>query len=287
MTVTLFQKLDSQVQNFIRGVSRDIIMPAFRINIAEDMISVKNDHSIVTIIDHQAQAFLKPRLMDVLPGSGFLGEEDDLADPRTLRDCEWVWILDPIDGTHNFAYQKPDFGTMLALWHVPSATTAYGWIYMPVKDYMFSGGRNESVYLNNMPLDHTVQSTLKPLKEMRGLLNYNSFGEARDAMSHNSHGFQSIEPSSCAAVKFVDLLLGEADFAAFGRAKIWDLAAGFALLDAANGHAGRIRDPDGMQDLSLYNPKVYAAWYLAVRDKRLWSAVHSQLFADVAQEILQ
>ncbi|MDB5478213.1 MAG: fructose 1,6-bisphosphatase [Alphaproteobacteria bacterium] len=272
----IFKQLDHAVQNLIREATRQIILPAYYEQIADELIFQKTDHSIVTKIDHDAQNFLQGKLHDLLPESGFLGEEETHWTTPFDRTGEWVWILDPIDGTHNFAYQNDDFGTMLALWHLPSHRPVYGWVYLSVSDVMFSGGGEEGVFRNGEALTPAVKNT--PLEEMSGLLNYNSFGPARTPMQHNAQAFHAIAPSSCAAIKFAALLEGTADFAAFGRAKIWDLGAGFALIKALGGHAA---DIDSREKLSLENPAQHKAWYLATRHAANWQAICNQLFKNV------
>lgn len=280
--MSIFQTLDQQVQSLIREATQKITLPAFYERIADNLIFVKNDHSIVTQIDQDVQEFLQEKLQTLLPESGFLGEEETKPTSPDQQLGEWLWILDPIDGTHNFAVQNNDFGTMVALWHVPSHRPLYGWIYLPIADVMFSGGEGEGVFLNGQSL--TKPTFLqKQLNQMKGLLNYGSFGDAKDRMQENSGEFQTIDPSSCAAVKFAALLQEKTDFAVFGRAKIWDLSAGFALLDEAGGYAARVngKPGEGAHDLSLSNPTSYSAWTLAVREKENWPMIRGQLFKNV------
>jgi fructose-1,6-bisphosphatase/inositol monophosphatase family enzyme len=278
---SIFQRLDQPVQSLLREATQRIILPAFYEQIADDIIFIKNDHSIVTKIDFDVQMFLQEKLRALLPESGFLGEEETDWEGPSGPASEWVWILDPIDGTHNFAAQNNDFGTLLALWHLPSHRPVYGWIYLSVADLMFSGGKGEGVFCNGQSIMPS-NITQKKLQQMIGLLNYGSFGESGARMIENSHHFQAIDPSSCAAVKFVNLLQGAADFAVFGRAKIWDLSAGFALLEEYGGYAGQVKgNIDDRPELSLNNPKAYSAWTLAVKHKENWSLIRDQLFKNV------
>lgn len=278
--MTLFKEIDQSVQNLIREATKKIILPAFYEQIADSLIRIKTDYSIVTQIDYDVQDFLQKELQHILPQSSFLGEEE--AEYNTVEEHgDWLWIIDPIDGTHNFAAQSADFGTMIALWHLPTHRPVYGWIYMPVTDLMFSGGLGEGVSCNGVSL--TRQNLLqKTLKEMIGMLNYGSFGHAKETMQQNSSHFHTIDPSSCAAIKFVALLQEKADFAVFGRAKIWDLSAGVALIQELGGHSARVigGNPD-FHGLSVSNPKAYPGWLLVVRDKENWPPIRDQLFENI------
>lgn len=278
--MSIFKALDQSVQDLIREATDKIILPAYRGQISVDDVFAKSDHSIVTKIDYDVQNFMQGRLQDLLPNSGFLGEEETEWQKETDSQSEWVWILDPIDGTHNFASQIDEFGTMVALWHLPTNRPVYGWIYLSVTDQMFSGGMDEGVACNGQKLVTLTTRLQKQLKEMIGLLNYGSFGHAKETMRKNSHFFRTLDPSSCAAMKFAALLQDKADFAVFGRAKIWDLSAGFALLEEVGGYAGKVTGSESF-DLSLANPASYAGWHLAVREKQYWSQIRDQLFENV------
>lgn len=278
--MSLFKQIDQSVQDLIREATQKITLPAFYEQIADNLIHVKNDHSIVTQIDYDVQEFLQKKLQTLLPESGFLGEEETEWTTTSESHGDWVWILDPIDGTHNFAVQNNDFGTMIALWHLPTHRPVYGWIYLPISNLMFSGGEGEGVFCNGQSLKNNFLQ--KALKEMTGLLNYGSFGQAKEAMQENSRHFETIDPSSCAAVKFVSLLQDKADFAVFGRAKIWDLSAGIALLQELGGKASRVSGVfANTHGLSIANPTAYSGWMLATRYTSDWPVVRDQLFENI------
>lgn len=73
----------------------------------------KGEGDFVTSIDLRAERLLRPALMRLWPQAGFLGEE---SDPRDL-DRPWLWVVDPIDGTSNFANGLPHFAISAALLH--------------------------------------------------------------------------------------------------------------------------------------------------------------------------
>lgn len=272
----LFKTLDKPVQNLIREAADTIIMPAFRQPLEHEMICIKNDHSIVTQTDLIVQEFMQQKLQLLLPDATFLGEEglSDPSDHLNTLASEWVWIIDPIDGTHNFACQNKNFGTMVSLWHNESGQPLYGWIYMPVDDVMYSGGKDQGVFRNDQKLVN--KDTRKHFHEMAGLLNYNSFHPMNDQVKQNLNAFATVDPSSCAAMKFAAMFEGNADFSAFGRAKIWDLSAGFALLKALGGHAECINGAH--KNLILKDDSCKSSWYLAVNQKESFTPIRDRLF---------
>ncbi len=260
----------------MRQAASTIIVPAFHSQFVSEQVCIKSDHSIVTKTDLETQDFLENALLPLLPHSNFLGEEDT-AEGVIHAEGEWTWIVDPIDGTHNFAAHNIDFGVIVSLWNNAEKKPTYGWIYLPMYDVMLSGGEGIGVYSNGNKVTPFRSSYRKPIKEMSGILNYTSFGAAKDVMRYNGQIFNEVSDSSCAALKFAEIIMGKADFGAFGRAKLWDLCAGFALIDAMGGKAAKI---DG-SELVLRTPGEAPEWCLAVHDKDTWMPVRDQLFRDV------
>ena len=74
-------------------------------------ITQKEDASPVTIADQQTEALIRAEIEQRFPEHGFYGEESGQAD----TDADWVWVVDPIDGTTSFSTGKPTFGTLIAL----------------------------------------------------------------------------------------------------------------------------------------------------------------------------
>lgn len=90
--------------------ARPVIRKYFRTPVAVDD---KPDDSPVTIADREAEAAMRVLIAETYPQHGILGEEHG----RHNVDAEWVWVLDPIDGTKAFITGKPSFGTLIALAH--------------------------------------------------------------------------------------------------------------------------------------------------------------------------
>lgn len=90
--------------------ARPVIRKYFRTPVAVDD---KPDDSPVTIADREVEATMRVLIAEAYPQHGILGEEHG----RHNVDAEWVWVLDPIDGTKAFITGKPSFGTLIALAH--------------------------------------------------------------------------------------------------------------------------------------------------------------------------
>lgn len=94
----------------LADAARPIVRRYFRTAIAVDD---KADESPVTIADREVEAAMREILQDAVPQHGIWGEEYGQTNP----DAEWVWVLDPIDGTKSFITGHPCFATLIALTH--------------------------------------------------------------------------------------------------------------------------------------------------------------------------
>lgn len=121
-----------KVINHIKEVAEVNVLPYFR-NLKADQIAFKTGDDPVTIADKEAESALSARLLELLPGSKVVGEEAFAADSGILSRFSGespVWIIDPVDGTRNFAKGSPEFGIIVAL--VERCQAVAGWIYDPV-----------------------------------------------------------------------------------------------------------------------------------------------------------
>jgi fructose-1,6-bisphosphatase/inositol monophosphatase family enzyme len=120
-------ELHDPVVALMREVARDVIMPRYQ-NLRAEEISEKAVDDLVTIADKESEIRLAEGLASILPEAGIIGEEACAADPAILERAGdgLNWIIDPIDGTGNFAAGRPPFGIMIAL--ADAGTTLAGWI---------------------------------------------------------------------------------------------------------------------------------------------------------------
>ena len=135
-----------KVENIIRNVAEDIVLPRFQ-NLACHEISTKGFGDIVTIADKEAEYALGHALKDLLPGSVVVGEEEFAENPIMLNALigdELVWVIDPVDGTQNFANGNPRFAMIVAL--IYRGTSIAGWIHEPVRNTTVWAVMGEGVY---------------------------------------------------------------------------------------------------------------------------------------------
>ena len=124
-----------RVGAIITDVVSSVVMPSFRSLRPEDVhakATPGDPDDIVTIVDKAAERYLIDALAEIVPGAAFIGEEAVAETPSLLTALSAsapALLIDPIDGTKNFARGVPEFGVMLAL--VEGGRTRASWIAVP------------------------------------------------------------------------------------------------------------------------------------------------------------
>jgi fructose-1,6-bisphosphatase/inositol monophosphatase family enzyme len=130
-----------EIERIIRTVAEREVEPWFGRLTATDIVE-KAPGDLVTVADRAAEAALTVALEAVVPGSVTVGEEAVAADPTVQAALDGdapVWVIDPIDGTHNFATDNPRFAMLVALAHRGELLAS--WTYAPALDLMATARR--------------------------------------------------------------------------------------------------------------------------------------------------
>ncbi|MEO1190470.1 MAG: inositol monophosphatase family protein [Pseudomonadota bacterium] len=117
-------------------------------------LEIKPDGSPVTSVDKAVEEVLRASIASHYPAHGILGEE---FGPKDL-DAEWVWVLDPIDGTREFVSGLPTFGCLIALCHW--GTPVIGAICQPLTGEVYLGVTGQGAWLNGEPIRATPVTSL-------------------------------------------------------------------------------------------------------------------------------
>lgn len=263
----------SQVGEILRHVAREELLPRLR-KLAGHQIFAKpsaaDPDDIVTEADLAVERRLGAELTGLLHGSVLVGEEGASADPRLLAAIAGdapAWVLDPLDGTRNFAAGNDAFGTMLAL--VRRGETLASWIHLTVSDRLFVAERGAGAYCNGARLDGRFGEVPDPPV---GTL-YTGFMPAatRGAVLAAAEGRYLPRPiPGSAAIEYTNLVTAGKDFVVYFRLHPWDHAPGALLLAEAG---GSLRHPDGRP----YRPTDRDQVTLASRDAGAWEALRARL----------
>ena len=226
-------KFDSQkVAAIIRDITSVHILPFFR-NLKNHEIGKKFSGEIVTKADIRAEKRFTSELSALLPGSVFIGEEAVDADPaieKRLLGEEPVWIIDPIDGTRNFANGKECFCVIIALCY--GGETIAGWIYDPISEVIYfselGGGAwaNDSrIIIQPSPIQNNMTASLGNFRQNKFRDNLSS-----DEIPKNMLRYR------CIGREYTDMTLGKIHFAEYFILKPWDHAAGLLIISEAGGY---------------------------------------------------
>jgi len=127
----------------IADLAREISLKYFRKPLD---IERKADRSPVTIADQQTEALIREEISRRFPGHGFYGEETG----QTATDAQWVWVVDPIDGTTSFSTGKPTFGTLISLAY--KGEPLLGLVDLPALDDRWLGVKGQPTLHNGQPV---------------------------------------------------------------------------------------------------------------------------------------
>lgn len=260
--------LHEPVAALMRQVGRDIVMPRYR-NLAAHEISEKAANDFVTIADKESEVALAEGLAAILPDAGIIGEEACAADPAILgRAGEGLsWIIDPIDGTGNFASGNPPFGIMVAL--ADAGTILAGWILDPLTGRLCHARRDGGSFIDGQRVQ--ARESGEPLP-VAALAVYFMTPEERAEIGRRSHDrFTLVDIPRCAAEQYPRIVLGQNDLSVFARTLPWDHAAGTLFVNEAGGVCQRL-------DGTPYRVGDLQRGLLAAASPRLWGAAAEALF---------
>ena len=256
-----------KVADFIRETAELDVLPRFRALAAHEIIE-KSPGDVVTVADHDAEERLTRMLSGLTPGALIVGEEavhEDSSLLDRLDTLDPVWILDPVDGTANFAAGRPTFAIMVT--YVTEGVSRGAWIYSPVDKTMFVAIDGDGAWANDKKLKITAPDDLKGL---RGRINYGVFDEhRRPALRKRIADTFDVEKSArCAGHEYIMLAKGEADFRIYNRLWAWDHAPGALLHKEAGGITARI-------DRAPYKPTERSQGLLSAPSEPIWEKIRS------------
>ena len=231
--------LTGAVAALMRDAATRAILPRYR-TLTADQIDAKAADDVVTIADQEAELILAEGLASILPEAAIVGEEAAHADPALLERLgdALCWIIDPLDGTNNFARGKPPFGVMVAL--AEAGEMIAGWIYDPLSGRLIHAHRGGGAWLGEERLTARPSGAEPPIAAVSLVF---MDQDQRAAMKRQiAPHYTLVDIPRCAAEQYPRLVLGVNDLSIFERTLAWDHAAGVLLVNEAGGMAAR---PDG------------------------------------------
>jgi fructose-1,6-bisphosphatase/inositol monophosphatase family enzyme len=233
------QSLDSAIGALMTRVARTAILPRYQ-HLSASEVTDKAIDDVVTVADTDAERLLSDALAHLLPEAAIVGEEAAYADPAVLDRLGdgLCWIIDPIDGTNNFAAGRPPFGILVAL--AEHGETVAGWIYDVLTGRLCSAHRGLGAWVNGERV-HALPTRQTPPVAAISLVFLDP--ERRAAMKERvAPCYTLVDIPRCAAEQYPRIVLGINDVSIFERTLAWDHAAGVLFVNEAGGRAAR---PDG------------------------------------------
>jgi fructose-1,6-bisphosphatase/inositol monophosphatase family enzyme len=262
-----------EVGALLRTAAARAILPMFG-KLDRTDVTEKAPGELVTVADRRAEQILAEGLVRLLPGSVVVGEEGVAADPALLdllHGTAPVWLVDPLDGTGNFAAGREPFAVMVAL--LESGVTRASWILDPIADRLLTAEAGTGSYLDGVPMRAAVAGPVPTA--LRGAVMIRFLPPHwRASAEAGADRLGTVLPGQhCAGREYTDILTGTQQFALFWRTLPWDHAPGVLLVQEAGGVARRL-------DGAAYHPADDRDGLLVAADDRIWHRVRDTLLPD-------
>lgn len=212
-------------------------------------VSKKGEIDLVTDADLASEKFIIDRIKTYYPRHSILAEESGEA--VLIKDSKWKWIIDPLDGTTNYAHGYPCFCVTLALEN--DGEIVIGVSYDPTRDEMFSAEKGQGASLNNKPIAVSETSKLSESLLVTGfpydVANRSNFAGNFTNMLLKS---RAVRRDGSAAIDLAYVACGRFDGFWEEGLNPWDMAAGVLLVEEAG---GKVSCYDGSK-FSIYKPPI-------------------------------
>lgn len=218
-----FELVAQQVEPIIVQAGK-ILLSYYRTGLAREY---KKDGSFATEADIQVEQFLVEHLKEVVPGAAFFVEE-----AGKIQGNDYCWVIDPLDGTTNFAQGLPHFCISVALTYKHEPVIAF--VYQPLLQKLFKAIKSGGAFLQGKRLPSIADRTLKesiivfsfPYQQQEGYFKFICEIEKKVYTARN-FGAAALDQAYCAA--------GKVDSVMFCNLAWWDIAAGMLLIKEAGG----------------------------------------------------
>lgn len=273
--MTLDHRAAADVAALLRDAARAEILPRFR-RLGADAVRTKSGPlDLVTDADEAAEKVIAAGLAARFPGCLVVGEEGVAADPALLPrlgEADLAFVVDPVDGTANFAAGLPLFGCMAAA--VVRGEVVAGWIHDPMGDDTAMALRGEGAWTEDGATgarrDLRVAAPV-PVGRMVAAVSWGFMPEPlRRLVPARLPRLAATLNLRCAAHEYRLAAGGHAHALVYNRMLPWDHAAGWLIHREAGGHAARF-------DGAPYSPLVHQGGLICAPDRDSWQAVRAAL----------
>ncbi|CAN7638033.1 inositol monophosphatase family protein [Rhizobium sp. LjRoot30] len=265
--------------DLLRRAAKAEIMPRFR-RLGDGDVRTKTDATdLVTEADESAERMMRAELAKTLPNAVFIGEESVASDPDLLYklpDAELAIVVDPVDGTFNFAAGVPAFGVMASV--VWKGETVAGIIYDPMGDDWVMAEKGAGAWLRRPEDSNALRLKVADPVGLEHMVGMASTGylekNVRAEVMHSLAKVRYAASYRCAAHEYRAFAGGHVHFVMYNKLMPWDHLAGTLISQEAGAYAARL-------DGSPYLPKHVDGGLLLATDKESWQRLKTEVFAAI------
>lgn len=225
--------------DFCRALARDAGKLAHR-GFGTSATSMKGRHDVVTAMDREVERFIRSAIASRFPGDAIIGEEDGGVAGDHL------WLIDPIDGTANYARGLPRY--CVSIGYLELGVPTLGAIYDPSLDWLYSAARGEGAWRDGERLAVSPVAEMSAATIECGWSTRRTAGDYIALLSRVLHGGAAIRRAGSGALGLADVAAGKVEAYCELHINAWDCAAGIVLVQEAGGFTNAFFDGDGIAD---------------------------------------
>ena len=265
----------AKLADLLREAAKAEILPRFRRLGSGDVRAKTEATDLVTEADEQAERMLKREATALWPEAFFIGEESVAADPALLprlAEADLAIVVDPVDGTFNFASGIPAFGVMAAV--IAGGETVAGIIYDPMGDDWVMAEKGAGAWLRRPDGEAERLSVAAPvaLDQMVGMASTGYLPqEMRSTILANLAKVRFLANYRCAAHEYRAFAGGHVHYLMYNKLMPWDHLAGTLISLEAGAYAARF-------DGSPYLPQHVDGGLLLAPDRESWALLRREVF---------
>lgn len=231
-------------------------------NIAID--TKANVKDLVTAVDRHCEKIIKEKLMNAYPLVGFIGEEGGSTDKK-----EYMWAVDPLDGTTNYVQGLPLFCVSIGL--MRNDDFILGVVYTPKTDELFYAAKGYGAYLNDKPIKVSNTEKIENAIVATGFAytRYSKSKKPLDLLNRLVIDARGVRRMGAAAYDLCCVAAGKMDAFYEIYLGIWDVAAGIAIIQEAG---GTFKYLEGCPNVALLagTPVIYEKLDRMIKESPLW-----------------
>jgi fructose-1,6-bisphosphatase/inositol monophosphatase family enzyme len=271
----IFTRQDhDRLDAILSEAARREVMPRFRRLADSDIREKQAPGDLVTEADEAAERFICAELAKAFPGAALIGEEAVTREPALLGqlgDADLAFVIDPIDGTLNYACDLSLFAVMAAV--IVRGEIVASVIHDPVAGDSAMALRGEGAWLrraDGSSRDLRVAPAVAT-RHMNGMASWQYFPEPlRSALPSRFPAFLEVGSLRCCGQEYRLAAAGRCQFLLYGILNPWDHAPGVLLYSEAGGHARLLDDRS-------YSPSERPAGLLCAPDAESWKEIRGIL----------